>query len=129
MAKKQFGLIWAFEAFENMPSFFSKRMFGGLAAYLHDKMVLVLVENPGDKEYRNKKFDFDIWNGVLLPTEREFHQSLKQDYPNLIQHPVLGKWLYLPMDSEEFEESLLKISEFIASKDPRFGVFPKNKEF
>ncbi len=128
MPKKQFGLRWAFETFEEDPSFYSKGMFGGLAAYVHDKMVMLLMETPGEQEYRGEKYPFDIWNGILLPTEREYHESLQNEFNNLCQHPVLGKWLYLKMEDPDFEPTINTISSLICKNDPRFGVYPKLKK-
>ncbi|MBN20250.1 MAG: hypothetical protein CL678_03095 [Bdellovibrionaceae bacterium] len=103
-------------------------MFGGLAAYLNGKMVCVLMEDPGAYEYRGKKFDFEIWNGILIPMERENHASLIQDFPALVSHPVLGKWLYLPMRAPSFEADSLKLSELIFQNDQRIGILPQTKK-
>ena len=124
---KVFVSTWVFEAFEEDPSFFTKRMFGGLAGYVHDRMVVMLAENPGEKEYRGKKFKFDIWNGFLYPTDREYHNSIQKEFPSLIPHPVLPKWLYLPMNDTNFESTANEISECIAKNDIRFGIYPKIK--
>ena len=45
---KTFEYEWIFEAFAEHPTFFTKRMFGGLAAYLFERQMQVLVEptNP-----------------------------------------------------------------------------------
>jgi len=74
--KKTFSLIWVFEDLEGDPSFATKRMFGGLAVYYRGKMVYVLTEDPGGREYRGMTFDFDVWNGLLIFTDREFHEFL-----------------------------------------------------
>ena len=124
---KIFGLSWAFEPFEDEESFFTKRMFGGMAAYVHGKMVMVLMESPGDKEYRGKKFSFEIWNGILLPVERSVHQSLISEFSILAPHPVLGKWLYLLSSETSFEDVVQQISNYIANGDDRFGILPKVK--
>ncbi|MCB0392576.1 MAG: hypothetical protein KDD58_14905 [Bdellovibrionales bacterium] len=124
---KFFSLTWAFEAFEDSPTFFTKRMFGGLAAYVEGKMVLVIFENPDDREYRGKVYNFDLWNGILLPLERKVHATLINDFPELINHPVLPKWLYLPMSNEYFETTIETISSLIAKNDPRFGIYPQTK--
>ena len=55
-AKKEFTYTWAFEAFDRDPTFCQKRMFGGLAAYVQGRMVMVLTENPGERSYRKKLF-------------------------------------------------------------------------
>ncbi len=125
---KIFSLVWIFESFEDQDSFFTKKMFGGLAVYFGGKMVMLLCESPGDTEWRGTTYPFDIWNGLLLPTEREQHQSLQSDFPNLVNHPVLPKWLYLPMLDTDFEDTALKIAARIAKKDERFGILPKEKK-
>ncbi len=125
--KKVFSLVWAFAPFEEDPSFWARNMFGGFAAYCHGKMVMLLAENPGDREWKNLKFSYDIWNGILFPTSREFHDKILKDYPSLKSHPILRKWLYLPMSDKNFESIAESISEQIAGNDPRFGIFPKEK--
>ncbi len=122
---KKFSLSWAFEAFQDDPSFISKKMFGGLSAYVHGRIVMVLCESPGDRLWRGKTYSFDIWNGILIPTEREFHSALIKEFPSLINHPVLSKWLYLPMTTSDFEEVAEKVAHLITKDDERFGVVPK----
>lgn len=65
---------------------------------------------------------------MLIPTERNFHAALQAEFSALSPHPVLGKWLYLPQTSEDFEELSNKIIELILSEDPRIGVDPKPKK-
>lgn len=123
--KKVFQLTWAFENFEEHESFYTKRMFGGLAAHCHGKMVMVLVENPGEKEYRDKTFEFDVWNGILFPTEYEHQDKLQKKIKNLIQHPVLKKWLYLPLESSSFEDDVEELSQMIRRNNDLLGIYPK----
>lgn len=125
---KVFSLTWAFEAFEDNPTFMTKRMFGGMAAYVNGKMVMVIFENPGDREHRGTMYEYDIWNGILLPLERDVHASLQSLFPALTKHPVLSKWLYLPMSDENFENIIDSISEGIAKDDPRYGIYPQPKK-
>lgn len=124
MAKK-FFLEWIFESFQNHATFFKKPMFGGLAVYLHGRMVMLLTESPGEREYRGEKYSFDIWNGIMLPMDRSAHESLQQEFPDLVSHPVLGKWLYLPMSSPSFELHIERIAKMIKLDDMRFGIYPK----
>jgi hypothetical protein len=126
MAKK-FSMVWAFELFQNHATFFQKRMFGGLAVYLHGRMMMVIAEDPGEREYRGEKYSFDIWNGIMFPMERSAHESLQSEFPDLVSHPVLGKWLYLPMSSPSFELHIERMAHLIASDDVRFGVYPKER--
>ncbi len=127
MAKKEFLLTWVFEPFEEQVSFYTKRMFGGLAAYVHGRMVMVLTENADENSYRGKDYAIDLWDGILLPTERGFHSSLQADFASLLTHPVLGKWLYLPQTADDFEEVAIEIGEHIARNDQRYGILPKPK--
>ncbi len=125
MAKKTFSLSYTFETFENHMTFFKKPMFGGLAVYLHGRMMMVIMENPGDRSYRGKEYSYEVWNGVLLPMERSSHDSLQREFPELVPHPVLGKWLYLPMSAPAFELHIERIAQLIKLDDFRFGVYPK----
>lgn len=124
--KKVFELIWTFENFEEHPTFYTKRMFGGLSAYVHHRMVSMIAENPGDRVYRGTDYGFDIWNGILYPTDYDQHESLQNDFPELIQHPVLKKWLYLPLETDSFEDIVHECAILIRRNDKRFGIYPQN---
>ncbi len=107
---------WLAEPLEDEPSLIRKPMFGALAYYLRGRLVLVL----SDRE--------PPWSGVLLPTEKEYHNKLMDEFPALAPHPILGKWLYLPVDSEDFESIAADIVQAILEGDPRIGVEPKPKK-
>ena len=126
-SKKVFQNTWLFDPFAEDESYFEKKMFGGLSAYVNGRMVMVLTESPGETTHRGKEYGFDIWDGVLLPTEREYHDSLMSEFKELKQHPVLGKWLYLPARDNQFENIGSEIGGKIAEGDPRFGIEPKEK--
>jgi hypothetical protein len=115
---KKFQLEWLFEPFCEDLSFDPRHMFGCRSAYLDGKLVMVLAENSNDP----------TWNGVLFPAEREDHEKILNEYPMLVNHKILPKWLYLPIDSEDFEEVAMEISEKIAARDSRFGTLPKEKK-
>jgi hypothetical protein len=89
-------------------------MFGCMGCYLYGRLVLVLAARGREP-----------WNGLLVPTEKKFHQSLRRDHKNLVTHPVLKKWLYLPESHDDFEERTRALVEAILASDPRFGVEPK----
>jgi len=91
-------------------------MFGCRGCYLYGRLVLVLAG-------RGK----EPWNGLLVPTEREHHQSLRHDHKCLVIHPVLKKWLYLPEPHENFEEAARAIVERILGNDARIEVEPSGK--
>lgn len=103
-------------------------MFGGLAAYLEGRLVMVLTESPGERLWKGVDYGFDLWNGVLLPTERSEHAALREAYPDLRSHPVLGKWLFLPLMADNFEDTLQALSAAIAAGDPRLGIVPPPKK-
>ena len=123
--KKEFATTWIFEAFDREPTFCQKRMFGCLAAYVRGRMVMALAEDPGERSYRGKAYSYDIWNGILLPTEKECHASLMKEFESLIAHPVLGKWLYLSSHDPNFETVARELADRIADGDSRLGIEPK----
>ena len=90
-------------------------MFGCLAVYLHGRLSLLLSSGE------------EPWNGLLIPTDHQFHDSIRRDYQNVLQHPVLKKWLYLPEGLEDFESDAQEIVEAIRMNDRRFGVEPKER--
>ncbi|MBI2088841.1 MAG: hypothetical protein HYT78_08895 [Deltaproteobacteria bacterium] len=98
------------------PSYIQKPMFGCMGCYLYGRLVLVLAARGREP-----------WNGLLVPTEKKFHQSLRRDHKNLVTHPILKKWLYLPESNEDFEDSARALVESILADDPRIGVEPKEK--
>ena len=93
-------------------------MFGCLAIYVEDKIVLIL------RDKRDQTAD----NGVWLATTEEHHQSLRREFPNMRSIQVLGKkvtgWQVLPTDAEDFEEAALRACELILARDPRIGKVP-----
>ena len=89
---KTFDNEWIFEAFDGRPTFFTKRMFGGLAAYLHERQMLVLVEPTKTGRWK--------WHGVLVCTGHEHQASIRADFPALRPHDVLRKWAR--MDAPQF---------------------------
>lgn len=102
----------------NSASFYTRPMFGCLAIYVADKIVLILRDKP------NHVSD----NGVWLATTAEHHASLRQDFPNLRSIGLLGKkvtgWQILPADSPDFEEAAMRACELVLAGDPRIGKVP-----
>ncbi len=113
---KTFDNEWIFEAFEGHATFFTKRMFGGLAAYVHQRQMLVLVEPTKTGRWR--------WHGVLVCTGHEHQPSIRADFPALTPHAVLKKWLYVDSTHENFEQTMEAVAARMARNDPRFGVQP-----
>jgi hypothetical protein len=115
-ALKPFDHEWIFDAFAGRPTFFTKRMFGGLAAYLHERLMLVLVEPTKTGRWK--------WHGVLVCTAHEHHASIRADFPALQPHAVLRKWLYVDSAHDDFESTMEGIARRMARNDRRFGIAP-----
>jgi len=97
---------------------YTRPMFGCLAIYAKDKIVLILRDKP--------KSTAD--NGVWLATTEEHHQSLRREFPNMRSIQVLGKritgWQVLPVDAPDFESAALRACELVLAGDPRIGKIP-----
>ena len=115
---KTFEHEWIFEPFAEHRSFFTKRMFGGLAAYLHERLMLVLVEPTKTGRWK--------WHGVLVGTSREHHASIRAEFPSLKPHGFLQKWLFIDSADEDFESTMEAVARRVARNDPRFGVEPRS---
>lgn len=114
---------------EKLPRLYQrKRMFGGFGYYLDEKLILVIFETYGNKEYHGKKFVYEIWNGCMFPVEKDLQSEVLQAFPFLINHPILPKWLYLPCESEDFENNAELILKEIRRRNIWFGTFPKIKK-
>lgn len=98
-----------------------KPMFGMFAIYAGEKIMLIL---------RQRK-DHPDTNGVWIATNKEHHRSLKNDLPGLCSISTYSndtketEWQILPADTDDFENSVIKVCEFIKHKDPRIGRKPK----
>ena len=96
-------------------------MFGCLAVYVGDKIVLLLRD----------KSEASADNGVWLATTKEHHESLRREFPNMRSIQLLGKevtgWQVLPADAPDFEEAALRACELILASDPRIGKLPARK--
>jgi len=108
---------WIFDAFADHRTFFSKQMFGGLAAYVFERQMLVLVEPTKSGRWK--------WHGVLVCTGHEHHASIRAEFPALTPHEILGKWLYIDSTHDHFEATMEGVGKRIARDDPRFGILPK----
>jgi hypothetical protein len=96
----------------------TRPMFGCIAVYVGDKIVLIL------RDKRDKTSD----NGVWLATSKEHHESLRREFPNMRSIQVLGKkvtgWQLLPADAPDFEQAALRACDLIVNRDPRIGKVP-----
>jgi len=111
---KTFDNEWILDAFAGRPTFFTKRMFGGLAAYLHERQMLVLVEPTKTGRWK--------WHGVLVCTGFEHHASISIDFPALVPHSVLRKWMYIDSKHDDFESTMEAVARRMVRNDARFGI-------
>ena len=114
--KKPNPFLWVIEPLMDEPSYLQKSMFGCQACYLHGRLALALTSGA------------EPWNGLLIPTDHQFHAAIRKDFRTVKQHPVLKKWLYLSEASEDFECVASDIVEAIRMNDQRFGVEPKERK-
>ena len=97
----------------------TRPMFGCVAVYVGEKIVLILRDRP--------KATSD--NGVWLATTHAHHESLRRDFPHMRSIGVLGEsvtsWQVLAADAPDFEEAALRACELIVVRDPRIGKVPR----
>jgi hypothetical protein len=97
---------------------YTRPMFGCLAIYVKDKIVLILRDKPANTPD----------NGVWLATTQEHHQSLRREFPSMRSIQVLGKqvtgWQVLPVDAPDFESAALRACELVLAGDARIGKIP-----
>jgi hypothetical protein len=114
---KTFDNEWICQPFEHHSSFFTKRMFGGLAVYLFGRQMMVLVEPTRTGRW--------TWHGVLVCTEREHQLSIVEQFPQLAPHDILKKWLFIDSRHEDFEPTMERVAAAMARDDRRFGIQPR----
>ncbi|MBC7465980.1 MAG: TfoX/Sxy family DNA transformation protein [Bdellovibrio sp.] len=127
MAKELENLYWIEDLLPKVHV--RKKMFGGFAYYVDEKLVLLMFESFGHKTYRSETFNFEIWNGCMFPVEKENQVAVLEKHPHLVVHPILAKWLYLPTESEDFESHIENLLPEFRRKNPLFGTYPKRKSF
>ena len=117
---KTFDAEWILQTFEDHPSFFTKRMFGGLAVYLFGRQMMVLVEPTKTGRWQ--------WHGVLVCMEHAHQPAIRDEFPQLAPHDILKKWLYLDSRHADFEPTLERVARAVARDDPRFGIHPRPRK-
>jgi hypothetical protein len=99
----------------------TRPMFGCLAIYVQEKIVLILRDKPSTP----------LDNGVWLATTEDHHPSLRMEFPHMRSIDVLGKkitgWQVLPVDAQDFESSALRACDLVLAGDPRIGKVPGAK--
>lgn len=125
---EKFELLTHFERLFRLDDFDIKHMFGGMALYGHGKMLFCIMEDPTQNFYKDKTFPYPIWNGVLIPTHREYHEEFFKISKEFVPHPVLGKWMYIPQTLENFEDLVSKLVLLALKNSDTIGIFPKTKK-
>jgi hypothetical protein len=107
---------WIWEPLEADASFVLRAMFGAKAVYLGGKLVLCFIAKA------------EPWRGLLVCTEKKYHESLVKEFPSLSAHPVLSKWLYLPEPVDDFEHVAGRLVALVRNRDGRIGVMPQPRK-
>jgi hypothetical protein len=119
--RKAVPYAFVLDALADLPTE-TRTMFGCLAVYLGDKIVLIL------RDRRDPPAD----NGVWLATTEEHHESLAREFPSMRSIQLFGNkitgWQVLPADASDFEEAALHACELIVAPDPRIGKVPKSRQ-
>lgn len=98
----------------------TKKMFGNVAIYCGDKIVLATrqkEENPVD-------------NGIWVGTKTKHHQALKTLIPELrhLETYKIKTWLLLHEDEPNFEECAQQIAQLIKDNSDLIGNIPKPRK-
>ncbi|HSI07913.1 MAG TPA: hypothetical protein VK985_04935 [Rariglobus sp.] len=110
--KPEHPLQWLAEPISGEPSFVLKSWFGGRTIMLNGRHHLFLTTQG------------EPWQGVLVCTFHEHQESLRAEFPALVKHPILGKWLYLSESAETFERDAKRLVQLVKARDPRLGILP-----
>ncbi len=107
--------FWLAEPLLRCKGLVRKRMFGADSLYLEGKLILVLADGDPD------------WDGLLFPTEYDQQAGLQQQFPCLVQHKILRKWLFLSAQRDDFEIRAHELVRCLREGDARFGVIPQER--
>jgi predicted protein tyrosine phosphatase len=104
---------WLWEPLEADPTFLLGAMFGSKVVYLDSRLVLCFAAKS------------EPWRGMLVCMERQHHAQLMAEFPSLLAHAILPKWLYLSESADDFERVAQQLVELVKKRDPRIGIAPK----
>jgi hypothetical protein len=101
---------------------------GGMAYFMDQKMVLILVEErDGTNEHKGVVYPFEIWNGAIFPIEYKKQSAFFLKYSFLENHPANRDWLYIPANTDSFEEEVRQMIREINKHNPLLGTPVKFK--
>ena len=99
-----------------------KSLFGGHAIYVGGRIVMIT----------RKKDRFPEDNGVWIAVSEEYHESLKNEFPQLRKIKLLGsaswRWQVIPEELDNFETSVLHLCSLIVAGDKRIGKVTKGSK-
>jgi hypothetical protein len=107
---------WLWEPLMDDATFLLRPMFGSKSVYLESKMLFCFCTKG------------EPWRGVLVCTERSKHSALLAEFPGLVVHPIISKWLYLPEADDQFERTAQRLIQLARRRDSRIGVVPPPKK-
>lgn len=115
-ARADHPLQWLADPLADEPTLVLKAWFGGRTLMLRGQHRLFLTAQG------------EPWQGMLVCTFHEHQPSLLAEFPSLVRHPILGKWLYLPESCETFERDAKRLVQLVRARDPRIGVPPSPRK-
>ena len=95
---------------------------GGMAYFLDMKFVMLLIEKPGIYDHKGVSYPFELWNGAILPVEYKKQSAFFLKFSFLENHPANKDWLYIPADSENFEDEIRQFIREISKHNPLLGT-------
>jgi hypothetical protein len=101
----------------------TRPMFGCTAVYVDEKIVFVLRDGKKDDD-----------NGVWVATTKDHHASLRRELAPMRSITVFGAgagetgWQVLPVDAEDFEQSVLRACALVRAGDARIGKVPRPRK-
>ncbi|WP_373997948.1 hypothetical protein [Bdellovibrio bacteriovorus] len=101
---------------------------GGMAYYVDMKLVLILVERRGLYEHKGVSYPFELWNGCIFPVEKKAQNAFFLKYLFLENHPANKDWLYIPAESENFEDEVKQMMREISRCNMLLGLPVKSSE-
>ena len=63
----------------------------------------------------------------MFPVDHEFQEQALARFPFLTPHPILPKWLYLPLETENFEDLVTEVMAQAVKPTGYWGSIPKPK--
>ncbi len=99
---------------------------GGQAYFLDSHLVLILVErHESTFEHKGVAYPFDLWKGCIFPIEQRKQNAFFIKYVFLENHPANKNWLYIPAESENFEDEVKQMLKEISRRNPLLGILVK----